>query len=140
MKQYSLNGEPIEIESVSGQFLLIDPLYLQNIKADNQDWELKSRQDLIEIEKRCFPYGGTLLGYLDLEKDNRLKVDISNIKNWNTFNDPDELNRAEEKLDLVFATDSGIILVLDFVNVQQVLLTVGYDDLVDALDQLDFIF
>ena len=136
LKQYSINGESVEVESISGKYLLIDPLYLQRIEAHQRAWKLKNRIDLIALEKGCFPYGGTLLGYLEKE-DGSLRLDVTAIQHWRKFEDPEELRRAEEKLEAVFATDSGTFLIIDFENFPQILSEVKYDELVDSLEQLD---
>ncbi|NVO83927.1 hypothetical protein [Hymenobacter terrestris] len=122
MQQYSSEGTPVELEILSGHLLFVDPLYLldirENVAALDMAEVIKSPIQFIQqLESAFFPYGGwVLLGYSKVSKSNdRLTIPVSCIHHFHSEVRA-EVEAAVAKETPVFATDSGMCLVLDLGN------------------------
>ncbi|HEX8350128.1 MAG TPA: hypothetical protein VF598_09195, partial [Hymenobacter sp.] len=121
MRQYSINGESVELEVLSGHLLFIDPLYLIDIRDSESKVSFvdQSLEFVMMLEKNFFPYGGDdLLEYKKL--DDKIKffsLDISNVKYFDhNADDQRQTEKACRKDVIAFGVDSGSILIIDLIN------------------------
>ena len=122
MQQYSSEGTPVELDVLSGHLLFIDPLYLLDMRANVAVLDMAEAvkspiQFIQQLESTFFPHGGgVLLGHSKVSKnDDRLTIPISCLHHFH----PEvkaEVEAAVAKEIPVFATDSGLCLVLDWRN------------------------
>ena len=137
MTQISTQGNEIEIDIVSGEFLLnIDPLYLEEI-AEGFDkvknFQKGSSKDLIKLmEETFFPHGGgDLLGYKQINK--ALKTYKFDLRLMSKFDDRNEKLklRAIQKEIAPVGVDSASFLILDMINLELLAHLIKIDDLAD---------
>ena len=134
MKQFSNNGNPLEIQNVSGKLIFIDPIYFNQIvhafdtikdavMADPKEY-------ILFLEQRFFPYGGgALIGFKDIGKlASVYKLDIKSIKLCADNEQLDE--QGALKNITTFVIDSGSFLLFDFINFEKLTKLVKYEDLI----------
>ena len=142
MSQISTQGNEIDIDILSGEFLFIDPLYLDEI-AEGFDkvknFQKGSNKDLIKlIEETFFPHGGgDLLGYKLLNKDLKTyKFDLSLMSEFDGRNEKLNL-QAKQKDITTIGVDSGSFLILDMINLEMLAHLIKFDDLADLDEDED---
>lgn len=139
MQQYSHEGTPIKLETLSGHLLFIDPLYLDDIKDHPdrllfQHHEANPASFIQRLEEQYFPYGGgTLLGYRNVKANSTFYLAIDSIIHFDHA-DTAAVKQAIAKTTTVFGSDFGAILIMDMSNFDQLVALLTSDDLVDATE------
>ncbi|MBC6697386.1 hypothetical protein [Hymenobacter sp. BT190] len=137
IKQYSSNGEDVELEVVSGELLFIDPLYWDDIRVDRQLLETlpiaTGLPFVRQLNAAFFPYGGELLlGYQRVEPTEGIfRLPISHIRSYGS-NDEEWEQQLLATNTTAFSLDSGGLLIIDLANFWPLLDLLDFDALDEA--------
>ncbi|RSK50862.1 hypothetical protein [Hymenobacter rigui] len=140
MQQYSCNGEPIELEILTGHLLFIDPLYLENIREESGNMGFDNATEdpaafLQLLENEFFPYGGgCLLGFKNVFKSaGPFRLSVEQIQRIDGTNSTLEQLSVEKKI-TAFSSDFGACVILDLVNFSALLQLLTIEDIIDATE------
>jgi hypothetical protein len=119
MTNLSLNGEDIILNR--GKFIVIDALYLNDIKAKIDSL---STMDLGELRKTIFPYTDVPFAEIKIETTQRLKISQIQKVAYEKI--------ADEDKSYCFSSDTGLIVFLKETLLKDFLIGYDYYQLVDS--------
>jgi hypothetical protein len=140
MRNYSFYGEDCYIKSDSAYLVVIDILYLNELKNEVFNFETldfeEFRKYLISVEQANFPQsGGGLIAFFEIpnfEKEVFYKLQIAEIKKVNYLDFEDEI---KQKTKSIFSTDTGFIILFEWKIWNEMVAFFEYDTLVEATGQ-----
>lgn len=125
MNNVSLKGEDLFL-SLNTEYLVIDALYLNDIRKSLNEVDIHSLQD---IQQKVFPYNDFPFGVVNTGEDRRRIIMIKNIKK-ETYS-----NMGKTKGVCYFSSDTGLLVVVAMTAFVEFTKSFDYDQLLDTLTE-----